>query len=62
MTQLVHQAKKLHSEHLMAWKLIPGKRLVIKKLLPTPEHFLKINFDVAVRETFSMGVAGCRYS
>jgi hypothetical protein len=50
--QLVHHARKLHGEHLMAWKSVPRKKPIIEKWSPPPKQYLKTIFDVAMVRPF----------
>jgi hypothetical protein len=49
---------KVSLEHMAAWKKasIPLE----EKWMPPPPHWFKINFDIAIRDTFSAQAAVCR--
>jgi hypothetical protein len=49
---------KVSLEHMAAWKKasIPLE----EKWMPPPPHWFKINFDTAIRDTFSAQAAVCR--
>lgn len=57
--QMSRQINKVPLEHTMAWQQ-PSHAPVEEKWVPPPPSFLKINFDTAIRDTFSVQAAVCR--
>jgi hypothetical protein len=47
-----------HLEHMAAWKNVSIP--LEEKWMPPPPHWFKINFDTAIRDTFSAQAAMCR--
>jgi hypothetical protein len=60
----VSSITKLSLDHFAAWRSIssPVSSYVSKKWTHPPENFYKINFDTAIRESFSTQAAICRNS
>jgi len=57
--QLSRNVNKVSMEHLVASKSVPTKSVDDKRIPPPPSIF-KINFDTAIRDSFSLQAAVCR--
>jgi hypothetical protein len=55
---LARKVLKVSQEHMVAWKSISNP--IEEKWIPLPPQWFKINFDTAIRDTFSTQAAVCR--